>query len=73
MKMRTVAEGIEVPEELEVLQKMGCDAGQGFLIQRPICSDEFNAFLRSWPLRKLSFGFRHAAQLPAVDALFGTS
>lgn len=73
MKMRTVAEGIEVPEELEVLQKMGCDAGQGFLIQRPICSDEFTAFLRSWPLRKLSFGFRHAAQLPAVDALFGTS
>ena len=41
MKLRTVAEGIEEPEELEVMQQIGCDAGQGYLFQRPVSADEF--------------------------------
>nr|AYQ71502.1 EAL domain-containing protein [Cohnella candidum] len=35
MRIRTVAEGIETPEELQLVRKMGIDFGQGFLIGRP--------------------------------------
>ncbi|MBI2395308.1 MAG: EAL domain-containing protein [Deltaproteobacteria bacterium] len=33
--LRTVAEGIETADQLEVLADLGCDAGQGFLLGRP--------------------------------------
>jgi diguanylate cyclase (GGDEF)-like protein/PAS domain S-box-containing protein len=36
LKLRTVAEGIETPEQLLLLQQMGCDYGQGYLFSRPI-------------------------------------
>ncbi|MBW5449106.1 EAL domain-containing protein [Cohnella sp. CFH 77786] len=35
MKILTVAEGIETPEELHLVRKMGIDYGQGYLIGRP--------------------------------------
>jgi EAL domain-containing protein (putative c-di-GMP-specific phosphodiesterase class I) len=35
MNIRTVAEGIERPEELRLLRAMGFDYGQGYLIGRP--------------------------------------
>jgi diguanylate cyclase len=57
LKMRTVAEGIEEPGELEVLRQIGCEAGQGYLFQRPIPADEFTSFLHAWPERKRLFGF----------------
>ena len=57
LKLRTVAEGIEEPGELEALRQIGCEAGQGYLFQRPIPGDEFTAFLRSWPDRMHDFGF----------------
>ncbi len=60
MKLRTVAEGIEESEELEVMQQIGCDAGQGFLFQRPSAVDEFTAFLSEWPQRRLQYDF-HAS------------
>ena len=34
--MDTVAEGIEEPEELELLGAMGCDMAQGFLMAKPM-------------------------------------
>ncbi len=34
--LRTVAEGIETPEQLEILQQLDCDMGQGFLFARPM-------------------------------------
>jgi len=57
LKLRTVAEGIEEPGELEALRQIGCEAGQGYLFQRPIPGDEFTGFLRSWPDRMHEFGF----------------
>ena len=61
LKLRTVAEGIEEPGELEALRQIGCEAGQGYLFQRPIPGDEFTAFLRSWPDRMQEFGFAEGA------------
>ena len=57
MKLRTVAEGIEEQEELDVLQQIGCDAGQGYLFERPIPPEVFTAFLRDWPQRRSTLGF----------------
>jgi EAL domain-containing protein (putative c-di-GMP-specific phosphodiesterase class I) len=36
MHLATVAEGIETPEQLELLRQMGCELGQGFLFARPM-------------------------------------
>ncbi len=40
-----VAEGVETPEQLKLLQAMGCDEVQGFLISRPIPSEQAVDFL----------------------------
>lgn len=33
---RTVAEGVETPDQLDFLREIGCDAAQGFLLGRPV-------------------------------------
>lgn len=57
LKLRTVAEGIETPGEFRVMREIGCEAGQGYLFQRPIPADEFAKFMAEWPERKREFGF----------------
>ena len=57
LKLRTVAEGVEEPGELEVLRKIGCDAAQGYLLQRPVPVAEMTAFLSDWPQRMGGLGF----------------
>jgi diguanylate cyclase len=57
LKLRTVAEGVEEPGELEVLRQIGCDAAQGFLFQKPIPAVEMTKFLREWPQRFRALGF----------------
>ncbi len=34
--LRTVAEGIEEPRQLEIMRDLGCDSGQGYLWTRPV-------------------------------------
>ena len=69
LKMRTVAEGIEEPGELEVMREIGCDAGQGFLFQRPMPAEAFPAFLREWPERMRSFGFVAGFEQTALNPI----
>jgi diguanylate cyclase (GGDEF)-like protein len=38
--LEIVAEGIETPEQLETLRRLGCDIGQGFHLGRPLPSQE---------------------------------
>jgi EAL domain-containing protein (putative c-di-GMP-specific phosphodiesterase class I)/GGDEF domain-containing protein len=72
LKMRTVAEGIEQNGELDVMQQLGCDAGQGFLFQKALPAEEFTAFLETWPDFRGSYGFvsdnEPAGIAPLVDA-----
>ncbi len=41
----TVAEGIETPEQLEELRRLGCTYGQGYLFSRPVEAAEFGELL----------------------------
>ena len=43
--IRVVAEGIETAQQLDVLQALECDAGQGFLFSRPVPAEDVAAFL----------------------------
>jgi EAL domain-containing protein (putative c-di-GMP-specific phosphodiesterase class I) len=43
--MSIIAEGIEAPEEIDVLRQMGCDFGQGFLLSPPVTVEEAELLL----------------------------
>ncbi|MBC7895550.1 MAG: EAL domain-containing protein [Cytophagaceae bacterium] len=45
LSLRTVAEGIEDPEQRDQLLQLGCDAGQGYLYGRPMPCSEIEAML----------------------------
>ncbi len=45
IRMEVVAEGIETLEQLELLDRDGCDIGQGFGLSRPLAADAFTALL----------------------------
>ena len=40
-----VAEGIETPEQLRVLRRLGCELGQGFLFGRPVAGADLEPYL----------------------------
>lgn len=43
--MQVVAEGVEDPQQLIELEKLGCDFAQGFVISRPVPAAEFTKLL----------------------------
>jgi EAL domain-containing protein (putative c-di-GMP-specific phosphodiesterase class I) len=77
LNLRTVAEGIEDIGELRVVKRIGCQAGQGYLFQRPVPADQFVKFLREWPERRRQPGFANVFQEVdlnpryEIDPLFG--
>ncbi len=44
--MKTVAEGIETPEQLSLLRELGCDYAQGFIFSPPVPAEEFEHLYR---------------------------
>jgi EAL domain-containing protein (putative c-di-GMP-specific phosphodiesterase class I) len=48
LSIETVAEGIEMQQELSLLQGERCDSGQGFLFAKPLDLQATDAFLMSW-------------------------
>jgi diguanylate cyclase (GGDEF)-like protein len=47
LRLKVVAEGVENKEQLEFLQRAGCDEWQGFLCSRPVSALAFEDLLRS--------------------------
>ncbi|MBB3111454.1 diguanylate cyclase (GGDEF)-like protein/PAS domain S-box-containing protein [Paenibacillus phyllosphaerae] len=48
LRMKVLAEGVELPEQLEKLAEFECDEIQGYLFSRPLPADQFEAlFLAS--------------------------
>jgi diguanylate cyclase (GGDEF)-like protein len=45
--LKVVAEGVEIPEQLEFLRAHGCDLVQGFLLSRAVPSSELTDLLRA--------------------------
>ena len=45
MDMTTVAEGVERPEQAELLVAMGCDRAQGYLYSRAVLPEDLVGFL----------------------------
>jgi EAL domain-containing protein (putative c-di-GMP-specific phosphodiesterase class I) len=52
--MSVVAEGVETPEQQDMLCKLGCDELQGFLLSRPLDPDRFLELLTQGRGRLLS-------------------
>jgi EAL domain-containing protein (putative c-di-GMP-specific phosphodiesterase class I) len=48
LSIETVAEGIELQQELSLLQGERCDSGQGFLFAKPLDLAATDEFLMSW-------------------------
>lgn len=47
LRIRTIAEGVETQEQLEVLQSLGCDYVQGYLFSKPLPRAQFETVLAS--------------------------
>ena len=48
MQIRTVAEGVETPNERELLLELGCDIIQGFGIGKPMSADDATIWLENF-------------------------
>jgi EAL domain-containing protein (putative c-di-GMP-specific phosphodiesterase class I) len=44
--MTTLAEGVETPEQFEMLSTMGCDQSQGYLHSRPLAAADLEPMLK---------------------------
>ncbi|MGL4499290.1 MAG: EAL domain-containing response regulator [Planktothrix sp.] len=49
MNMNVVAEGIELPEQLQILRELNCGLGQGYFFAKPLPGEELIKFLSSNP------------------------
>jgi diguanylate cyclase (GGDEF)-like protein/PAS domain S-box-containing protein len=45
--MTTVAEGVETPEQFEMLENLGCDQSQGYLHSRPLAATDIEPLLKT--------------------------
>ncbi|HEX2575101.1 MAG TPA: EAL domain-containing protein [Aquihabitans sp.] len=53
--VHTVAEGIDRPEQIAILQSLGADLGQGYLFSKPVPAEQIDALLASSPLENPKF------------------
>lgn len=54
LNLTIVAEGVETPEQLALLRKLGCDLMQGYLFSPPLPADEMTTLLKEGRSLKLS-------------------
>ena len=45
LSLEVVAEGIELPEQANSLEQLGCELGQGFLFAKPMSAEALVEFL----------------------------
>lgn len=52
--MRSVAEGVELHADWELLRELGCDVAQGYFIARPMNPLTFGKWLAEWEARRFT-------------------
>jgi EAL domain-containing protein (putative c-di-GMP-specific phosphodiesterase class I) len=52
MNLQVVAEGIENPQQEQLLKTLGCHYGQGYLFSRPISAEQVEPLLEGLILEK---------------------
>ena len=46
LRVTTIAEGVELKEQYEILKEMGCDVIQGYYFSKPLPAEEFEKLLK---------------------------
>ncbi len=46
--LRTIAEGVETEEQLNILKEIGCDIAQGYYFSKPLPAEEVEKRLKDW-------------------------
>ena len=54
LNIKVIAEGVETPEQLQLLKEIGCDYGQGFLWSQPMPAAEFEALCQGTLIQQQS-------------------
>jgi EAL domain-containing protein (putative c-di-GMP-specific phosphodiesterase class I) len=54
LKMKVVAEGIELPAQFDLVKGLGCNQFQGFAFSRPLPAIEVRALLEAGQMRKIA-------------------
>jgi EAL domain-containing protein (putative c-di-GMP-specific phosphodiesterase class I) len=68
--MRTVAEGVEEPAQLEVLRRAGCSSVQGYLLARPAPVQAMRRLMDTWdPMGRPDAGELDVSGAIPLDAL----
>lgn len=74
MGLRVIAEGVETEEQLRFLQDLQCDEVQGFVISRPLASDETTELLlKGTSFRSVVIGGRHDHSGVALHPRLGSN
>ncbi|MDH3663882.1 MAG: EAL domain-containing protein [Alphaproteobacteria bacterium] len=55
LNMDVVAEGIEMPSQVEILGNLGCSLGQGYLYAKPAEEDEAAQLLQDWENKRCDY------------------
>ena len=48
LNLKTIAEGVETKEQVEILKELGCDYIQGFYFAKPMSLEELKRFLKEY-------------------------
>lgn len=52
LNLRTVAEGVEEEQQVELLEHLGCDIMQGYFFSKPVAEEDMTQLLLKQPFRK---------------------
>lgn len=58
LELCVVAEGVEEPEQVEFLRECGCDVVQGYVFEKPMPAQAFEALLKEDPTGNWGIGFK---------------
>ena len=53
LQLRTIAEGVESEEQMNMLRRFSCDDAQGFFFSRPLSTENFETFLKAQEVKEL--------------------